>query len=139
MISGVFGRSGRPYVDGHLDIPRFRIRSVVRFLVDTGSDETIIHPRDPRRAGVLIPFPETLTGIRGIGGSTALLRASATLIFTDADLTTQYRYPLDINIARPNAHNHNFPSLLGRDILDCWYLESDPTNNLLQFTVRRLL
>ena len=57
----------------------------------------------------------------------------------DWDLTTQYRCPLDIGIARPDEHNRDFPSLLGRDVLDCWYLESDTTNGLLQFTVRRLL
>ena len=65
--------------------------------------------------------------------------ARATLIFTDADQITQYHYRLDIGIAKPDEHNRDFLSLLGRDVLDCWYLESDPTNGLLQFTARRLL
>ena len=139
MISGAFGRSGRLYVDCQVAIPRFRIFTGISFLVDTGSDETIIHPRDLRLAGVMVPFPENMPRVPGIGGSSALLKAGGTLLFTDADRVTEYRYRMAINIARPSDHNRNFPSLLGRDVLDCWYLESDPTNGLLQFTVRRLL
>ena len=139
MISGAFGRSGRLYVDCRVAIPRFRISAGIRFLVDTGSDETIIHPRDIEEAGVMVPFPENMPRVPGIGGSSALLKAGGTLLFTDADRVTQYPYRLAVNIARPGDHNRNFPSLLGRDVLDCWYLESDPTNRLLQFTVRRTL
>ena len=139
MISGTFGRSGRLYADCRVTIPRFRISTGIRFLVDTGSDETIIHPRDIEEAGIMVPFPENMPRVPGIGGSSAMLKAGGTLLFTDADRITQYPYRLAVNIARPSNHNRNFPSLLGRDVLDCWYLESDPTNRLLQFTVRRTL
>ena len=139
MISGAFARSGRPYVGGQLVVPRFQISVRVNFLVDTGSDETIIHPRAIEDAGMMVPFPANAPVTRGIGGSSALLKERATLVFADDDLTTQYRYHMPVNIARPGEHNRNFPSLLGRDVLDCWYLESDPTNGLLRFTVRRTL
>ena len=139
MISGTFGRSGRLYVEGRLVVPRFQIMASVGFLVDTGSDETIIHPRDIEASGMMVPFPANAPITRGIGGNSALLKERATLVFADDDLTTQYRYHMPVNIARPGEHNRNFPSLLGRDVLDCWYLESDPTNGLLRFTVRRTL
>ena len=139
MISGTFARSGRLYVEGQLVVPRFQIVAGVNFLVDTGSAETIIHPLDIEASGMMVPFPANVPITRGIGGGWALLKERATLVFTDDDRVTQYRYRMPVNIARPGEHNRNFPSLLGRDVLDCWYMESDPTNGLLRFTVRRTL
>ena len=121
------------------DCPPVSNRSDVNLPVDTGADITVVHPVDIRSAGIPVEFPDEMTGTEGVGGVAEYLSERATLIFTDADRVTQYRYPLDIGIAKPDEHNRNFPSLLGRDVLDCWYLESDPTNSLLQFTVRRLL
>ena len=138
MIIGSFEEQGCPYVRGRLLVPRFQIAADVTFLVDTGADSTVIHPADSRDAGIPVAFPEEMPGTEG-GGVAEFLRARATLIFTDADRISQYRYRLDIGIAKPDEHNRDFPSLLGRDVLDCWYLESDPTNGRLQFTVRRLL
>ena len=139
MIAGFFRESGRPYVRCRLLVPRFQIDAIVNFLVDTGADSTVIHPIDIRDAGIPVAFPAEMPGTEGVGGVAEFFSERATLIFTDADRITQYRYPLDIGIAKPDEHNRDFPSLLGRDVLDCWYLESDPTNGLLQFTVRRLL
>ena len=140
MISGEFGRTGRPYVIGDLDLPRLGASGRVIFLVDTGSDQTIIHPPALRYWGVSAGQLTNRAGsTHGVGGLVALFFEPAILRFTDADLATVYTYRLNIAIAEPNAVNRNFPSLLGRNILDCWYLESDPTYNTLQFTVRRTL
>ena len=37
MLRGTFDTDGRPYMEGHLLIPRLRIASKVSFLVDTGA------------------------------------------------------------------------------------------------------
>ncbi|MBI4311799.1 MAG: hypothetical protein HY681_08455 [Chloroflexi bacterium] len=46
-------------------------------------------------------------------------------------------YRLPLAIARPNQHNQGLPSLLGQDILRHWRTVHDPTDSILEFTVRR--
>ena len=137
MISGYFGRTGRPYVKGRLELPRLGVSGRLIFLVDTGSDSTIIHPPVIQDLAIPVDLLANRMAAYGVGGTSGLFFEPAALSFTDADLSTVYTHRLAIGIAEPSAANRNYPSLLGRDILDCWYLESDPTNALLQFTVRR--
>ena len=137
MISGEFGRTGRPYVWGRLELDRLGISGRLPFLVDTGSDQTIIHPPALRYLGLATDRLANLAGTHGVGGRVTLFFEPAILYFRDDDRSTAYTHRLAIGIAEPTDANRNYPSLLGRDILDCWYLESDPTNGLLQFTVRR--
>ena len=139
MIIGYFGRTGRLYVSGHLQFPRLGVSGTLEFLVDTGADRTIIHPPDIRELALPVDLLAGRTATYGVGGPAGLFVEPAILRFTDADRSTVYAYRLDIGIAEPRSANRNFPSLLGRNILDCWYLESDPTYNMLQFTVRRTL
>ena len=86
--------------------------------------------------------PEELTAqsrTTGIGGTVDTFSEPAVLLFEDADGVTRYDYRLNIHIARPDAYNDDYPSLLGMDVLSCWYTECDPINNLLRFTVRRTM
>ena len=139
MIIGWFGRTGRLYVKGDLQFPRLGVSGALEFLVDTGADRTIIHPPGIQELTIPVDLLTNRTATYGVGGASGLFREPAILRFRDADPTIHYTYRLNIAIAEPNAVNRNFPSLLGRNILDCWYLESDPTYNTLQFTVRRTL
>ena len=139
MIIGSFEEEGRPYVKAELFLPRLKISASVNFLVDTGSDNTIIHPFDIALAGIRVTDLRGLSSSRGIGGSSDAFVEDARLLFEDADGVTPYLYRLEIDIAKPDGNNQSLPSLLGRDILDCWYTECDPTNGLLQFTVRRTM
>ena len=139
MISGYFGRAGIPYVSGNLRFPRLGVSTAVEFLVDTGASSTVIHPPDIQGLSLPLDLLAYRRPMHGVGGVSGFFFERAVLRFTDADRSTVYTYRLAIGIAEPNAVNRNYPSLLGRDILDCWYLESDPTNALLRFTVRRTL
>lgn len=139
MIIGWFGRTGRLYVKGDLQFPRLGASGILDFLVDTGADRTILHPPGIQDLAIPVDLLTNRSATYGVGGASGLFVEPAILRFTDADLTTVYTYRLNIAIAEPNAVNRNFPSLLGRNILDCWFLESDPTYNTLQFTVRRTL
>ena len=139
MITGEFDEDGSLTVEGELIIPRLGISERVVFLVDTGANMTVVHPQDICEASIPLRLPENMFSLWGIGGSADFYSETASLFFTDDDGITTYPYRLDIGIAAPDANNRDFPSLLGRDILDCWYLECDPTNDILQFTVRRTL
>lgn len=140
MIVGSFEEEGRPYVKAELFLPRLKISASVNFLVDTGSDNTILHPFDIALAGIRVAdLQGDPKSTRGVGGPADAFPEIARLLFEDADGITPYFYRIEIDIAKPDAHNQYLPSLLGRDILDCWFTECDPTNGLLQFTVRRTL
>lgn len=139
MIIGSIRERWRLYVQAELVIPRLQVRTNVSFQIDTGSDITILHPTDLHRAGIRVEQLEGESGTEGIGGFAGSFREPAALHFRDGDGITRYSYRLDLDIARPDAYNNDFPSLLGMDILNCWYTECDPTNDLLRFTVRRTL
>jgi hypothetical protein len=42
-----------------------------------------------------------------------------------------------VSIPRLSTHNHRFPSLLGRDIIDQWRFVMDRLNNQVSFTPRK--
>ena len=139
MIFGHFGNREQPRVAATLLFPRYMSETSIRFLVDTGSDITLIHPPDWQRLGIptdQLPIGE---GTGGVGGQSATWIEPAVIRFFDHDGVGRYDYRLNVHIAQPTAHNRDYPSLLGMDILSCWYTECDPTNDLLRFTVRRIL
>lgn len=134
MIVGAFDERGRPYVACRLIIPRLQINEDLLLLMDTGADRTCLHPRDAVR--VRMPF-EQLTNrqsSRGIGGRSSYFRESGILAFRDKPQTRLYA--VELLIAEPNEDNSTLPSLLGRDIINQWYMQYDPTNTRLDFIVR---
>ena len=139
MIIGLFDETGQPYVDCQLTLLRLNTRAAVRFLIDTGSNVTLLHPFDMRQAGINLEQLRGESGMIGVGGASNTFQEPAVLNFRDADGIARYSYRLDVAIAQPQPYNDDFPSLLGMDILGCWYTECDPTNDLLRFTVRRIL
>ena len=79
MIIGGFDGRGRPYVECRVVIPRLQVNESIRFLLDTGADNTSLHPLDARRAR--IPFDQlgNRTNSRGIGGTSSYFREPAFL------------------------------------------------------------
>ena len=100
----------------------------VRFLIDSGSDATILHPTDAQSflADDLyrIDFerdPRRIAGM-GVGGAADRVVRDATLTLRAVDEAT-YTISMPILIARPTSAepgdhgNWRLPSLLGRDFL----------------------
>ena len=134
MIIGEFDEQGRPYVEGRVIIPRLKVNEIVRFLLDTGADRTCLHPRDTRRARM--PFDQLGNRIisRGIGGSSSYFREPTILAFADKPHTRLY--DLELFIAEPHESNEKLPSLLGRDVINHWYMQYDPADARLECTIR---
>ena len=134
MIVGRFDEHGRPFVEGRVTIPRLRVDERVLFLLDTGADSTCLHPRDADPVG--IPFSRLGNRVysRGIGGSSIYFREPTLLVFGDESQSRHY--VVDILIAEPNQNSQGLPSLLGRNVINNWSVEYDPTNNRLECTVR---
>ena len=133
MIRGSFDR-GRPVVECRLVIPRLRVNHRLMLLVDTGASATCLHPADAIRAGIPFERLGNRIGYLGIGGSSAYFREAANLLFEDETYLRIYR--LDLLVAAPTESNRDLPSLLGRDVLNRWSVDYDPTNGKLDCTVR---
>ena len=134
MIVGEFDELGRPYVESRLIIPRLQVDERILFLLDTGADRTCLHPQDANR--VRIPFRRlgNMMSSRGVGGSSSYFSEPATLSFSDQSYTRLYA--VGLLIAEPHGGNRGLPSLLGRDVINHWYMQYDPMNSKLEFTVR---
>lgn len=134
MILGRFDDRGRPFVRGRLVAPRLRVDESVLLLLDTGADATCLHPSDAKNVG--LPFGQLRNRVsyRGVGGTSPYFVEPALLSFTDK---LQARlYAIQLLIAEPDGSNEVLPSLLGRDVINNWQIEYDPTMSRLECTVR---
>ncbi len=135
MLTGRFGdTSGAPYLEARVAIPRLRLNGLVSFLVDTGADGTILMPADSRKLSVNFRMLRNPTTSEGIGGPAKGYNEQ--MIFSFSDRKFVYSYLFDVEIASPTPHNHRFPSLLGRDILDQWRLVIERSKGRAVFTPR---
>ena len=134
MIAGRFDELGRPYVEGRVTIPRLQVDERVLFLLDTGADSTCLHPRDAY--SLSIPFSQLGSPVSsmGVGGRSAYYREPTLLVFGDESKSRIY--VVDMLIAEPNESSEGLPSLLGRNVINHWLVEYDPTNGRLECTVR---
>ena len=74
------------------------------------------------------------TEYRGIGGRSRYYREPALLGFDDQDHTRHY--VIELLVAEPTSEGEGLPSLLGRDIVNRWYMQYDPGTSRLECTVR---
>ena len=134
MIIGRFDELGRPFIECLLTIPRLRIETKMYFLVDTGTSSTCLNPRDAKELSV--PFDQlgNISELYGVGGAAAYFRELAFLELNDGGRTRFYGVRL--LIARSTESNPVLPSLLGRDVVNQWYMHYDPTNGRLEFEVQ---
>ena len=132
MLTGDFDDQGRPWITGYVVLPRLKVQGSVDFLIDTGSDSTVIHPSDGKTINV--PFDElsNLVEHRGIGGSRRYYREDAIIFFLDD--SSLHRYPTVVSIAKPDNVLDLTPSLIGRPLLNAWRMLHDPFNDKLEIT-----
>jgi hypothetical protein len=102
--------------------------------VDSGADGTILMPADSRKLGVNFRALRNPTTSEGIGGPAK--GYDEQMIFSFSDRKFVYSYLFEVEIAAPTAHNHRFPSLLGRDVLDRWRCIMEKPKGTIVFTPR---
>lgn len=103
-------------------------------MVDTGSDITVLAPRDAARAGIDLsavrdwqPAMLTSTGIPLGFVEPAFARFSAG--------NRAYEYGIGLLVAAPNRQTVQLQSLLGRDILHHWDINYNFSRRRLSFTI----
>ncbi len=135
-LAGRFGdTSGRPYVEGILYFPRFKLKGEVSFLVDTGADRSIISPSDTLRLGVNFDLLSDESESLGIGGALRYFNERALLVFTSTDKIVHI-YDVPVGVIPLRNEYLSLPSLLGRDVIDRWRMVYDPQTPLLEFDIR---
>lgn len=122
MIRGFFrplggGRPPWPVLDVNVSLSRFALTRVIRFVIDTGMDYTVI---GPRAAEALLPPDTQLVHRHPFQslGATPVFYASEPAEFSFAD-TEGGTVPLTLPvfIAQEGHGDAAMPSLLGRDVL----------------------
>ena len=134
MIVGGFDGQGLPYVECRVIIPRLQVNERVRFLVDTGADNTSRHPLSARRTRIPVIQLGNRVNSRVIGGVSSYFREPALLVFDDGDQSRIYS--VELRIAEPSESNLTLPSCLRRNVINRWYMQDDPVNARLECAVR---
>lgn len=124
MIFGYFTSDGVPWVSCDLLLPRFGLKAPVSFLVDTGSDTTILHPADGRMLHCTFDLLDNPAEFLSAGGVWLYYMEPAVLSFSDVDGGTS-EFAIDISVAKPDPATEGLDSLLGRDLLNQVRMEYD--------------
>jgi hypothetical protein len=126
MLTGRYiGPTGRPMIEGFVDLPLLGVRGFVLFLIDTGSDYTVLMPADAAKLKVDYYKLTEQDHSLGSGGPSLDYVCDAKVSFAVLG-NTEYQY--DIRIRLPEHHAELFlaPSLLGRDVINQWQLSLNP-------------
>ena len=135
MIAGYFVADGRPYVRCRLHLPRFQAVEEVDLLVDTGSDNTILHPRAGTRFHIPFEALSDPVDVTGAGGQHTYFAEPAIVSLYDGAARHDFR--IDLYIGKPHPVTDGLDSLLGRDVLNELEMEYAPGRGRLRFDMGR--
>ena len=129
MITGYFAPDGSPYVRARVNLPQLGVVGAVNFLVDTGTDTTILHPT--AAADLYCPFDELANPVdaTSAGGPHTYYAETAVVSFYDGEARHDFR--VTIHIGKPHPATDGLDSLLGRDVLNEMEMEYAPRRGQL--------
>lgn len=121
-----------PHVQAIVHLPRIGVSGVIDFLIDTGADNTCLHPGDITK--LEIPYrrmrPSTRILTSGVGGSLNYYTEPGELIFRDQDGPMRvFTCLVHICQRTPSRAIQGLPSLLGRDLLNLCSFSTNKSNN----------
>jgi len=131
-------RTGFPFVPALLILPRLGIAGIIEFLVDTGSDSTVLASQDAVDLGVNLSEDFVGRPIRrsvGIGGE-QLEHAEAGEIRLREDDAGWLVLRLVMSVAPAQPANLRVPSLMGQDVLRSFRLTCEASAGVV--TLERL-
>ena len=135
IVKGEFDSTyRRPYVQGLLFIPRWRKWRHIDFLVDTGSDSTILNPSDGVIMNINYANLRYNVDVYGVGHSIKAASQNALVTFATEEGSLVV-YSINIDITENIADIQILPSQLGTDILHRWQMHWNSQEDQLEFTV----
>ena len=109
------------------------------FLVDTGSDRTLLHPKDfgkfsdqGRAFRQRLKKEAVPDAALGVGGHGLYYWTTATLTFTDS-ANHSHEVPIKIRIAKETRRNRDLDSAVGIDVIGRWPLNYNRAASLVTF------
>lgn len=124
-----------PFLEGMIYFPRLGTGGLISFLVDTGSDRTLL-PRDhAEELGIHYRELEgrRLSGLRGVSGTAGYYREEALVLFSDdSGRDLMCRLAVGLQSTRESGSGWDAPPLLGRDFLNLCDLRVNPALGLVQ-------
>ena len=133
MSAGYFTADGRPIIRARVNLPRLGVMGDVDFLVDTGSDTTILHPA--AGGGLRCPYDELENprAIESVSGTQIYYAEPAVISFYETSGGRQ-DFRIDaLSIGKPHPALDELPSLLGRDVLNRLEMIYNFAENRLRF------
>ena len=134
MIAGYFTDDGEPYVRANLTLPRLGVRGEVHFLIDTGTDATILHPGYAIELNCPFDELEAPVDFVSAGGAHEYYAEPAVVSFHDGEARHDFR--ITVFVAKPHPLVDELDSLLGRDILNRLRMDYEYPENRLEFLPR---
>ena len=133
MIAGYFAPDGSPRVKARLHLPGLGVLGDVDFLVDTGTDTTILHPTDAD--DLHCPFDELSNPSisTSAGGPHTYYAESAVVSLYDGEIRHDFR--VNLHIGKPHPITDGLDSLLGRDVLNELEMRYAPRRGELGFSL----
>ena len=93
-------------------------------------------PADALKMGLDYSQLRNASQVGGMGGSADCYSEEAVLLFDEPNRRLMRFYAVWLVIPEPDPELGNMPPILGRDVLDQWYMHYDPSRGRLSFTVR---
>ena len=120
------------YVQALVFLPRLQVSNVVDFLVDTGADNTCLHPWDMGK--LMVDYRKlrrnTITSSVGVGGSLAYFREEGQLVFRDVNGDVRvWDLTIRLSSRTDSPELLELPSLLGRDFINLCSFQADRSKN----------
>ena len=116
MTDGYFDGDGQPFVSARVVLLNLGIAGRVHFLVDTGTDATILHPEGATRLNCPFDDLENPVEVTSAGGPHTYYAEPAVVSFYDGE--ARYDYRIELSVAKPHPAVNDLDSLLGRDVLN---------------------
>lgn len=131
MIVGYFAPDGSPRIRARVNLAGLGVVGDVHFLVDTGTDTTILHPTDAD--DLHCPFDELSNPVvaTSAGGQHTYYAEPAVVSFYDGE--TRHDFRTNIQIGKLHPITDSLDSLLGRDVLNELEMEYAPRRGRLRF------
>ncbi|SRR6266498_4263184 len=130
MIHGRFGELARPYVSASLMLPLAPRVGRINFLLDTGADQTCLMPGDARAMRLNFEGLGEPVRARGIGGRVKVHPHTGTINFLEMGVGLIF-YEISLLVYPDRIPYRNYPSLLGRDVLNNWRIQYSHIENAL--------
>ena len=137
LLGRYVGSSLRPMIEAHVTIPSIKAGGFIQFLIDTGADCTTVTPADGRR--LRVDYSKLTREDHSVGytGSTLDFICQGVVTFSEIGVA-EYEYDVELRITKPDSNIQELlmlPSLLGRDILNCWQISLDPSSRRITANV----